>query len=197
MLTAPLIFGNRKQRGPSGDPMPSRSRLARPLAIAWTVSPEKGAVMAETRYLEPGWFTKNVFNRAIRGLTRAGISVAGSRELRVRGRTSGEWRSTPVNLLTVDGARYLVSPRGVTQWVRNIRVSESGELRVGRRVEAFTVAEVADEAKLPVLRAYLKKWGWEVGAFFEGIDKNSTDAQLAQVAAGFPVFTVLPAQLVS
>src|ERR1700754_248950 len=103
--------------------------------------------MNEQRYLEPGWFTRNVFNRSVRGLTRAGISVWGSRELRVRGRKSGDWRSTPVNLLTVEGTRYLVSPRGTTQWVRNIRVSGGGELRVGRRVEPFTVVEVPDEQK--------------------------------------------------
>ncbi|MGH8862371.1 MAG: hypothetical protein ACRDVG_14280, partial [Jatrophihabitantaceae bacterium] len=89
--------------------------------------------MTEARYLEPGWFTRNVFNRCVRRLTRLGVSVAGSRELRVRGRTSGAWRSTPVNLLTVDGQRYLVAPRGVTKWVRTLRASGDGELRVGRR----------------------------------------------------------------
>src|SRR5437870_1083033 len=51
------------------------------------------------RYLEPGWFTRNVFNRIVVALTRLGVSVRGSRELRVRGRKSGEWRKVPVNLL--------------------------------------------------------------------------------------------------
>lgn len=149
--------------------------------------------MVENRYVEPGWFTRNVFNRTIRGLTRLGISVAGSRELRVRGRKSGEWRSTPVNLLTVAGERYLVSPRGTTQWVRNIRVSKAGELRVGRRTEAFGIVELADGDKSPVLRDYLRRWGWEVGAFFEGLDKNASDADIASVAPGFPVFRVVAA----
>jgi deazaflavin-dependent oxidoreductase (nitroreductase family) len=143
-----------------------------------------------TRYLEPGWFTRNIFNRSIQGLTRAGISVAGSRVLCVRGRTSGEWRRTPVNLLTVDGAQYLVAPRGHAQWVRNLRAAGSGELRVGRRVERFTAEELGDDAKLPMLREYLRKWGWEVGQFFDGLDKHSTDAQIAAVAPGFPVFRV-------
>jgi deazaflavin-dependent oxidoreductase (nitroreductase family) len=149
--------------------------------------------MTDARYLEPGWFTRNVFNRGVRRLTRMGISVMGSRELRVRGRTSGQWRSTPVNLLTVDGQRYLVSPRGVTQWVRNLRVTGTGELRVGRRVEAFRAEELADDVKGPVLRAYLQRWKWEVGAFFEGIDAKSSDADLAAVADGFPAFRVLDA----
>ena len=145
----------------------------------------------DVRYIQPGWFTRNVFNRSVRGLTRLGMSVAGSRELRVRGRKSGEWRSTPVNLLTIEGDRYLVAPRGVTQWVRNLRTSGSGELRVGRRTEQFHAEEVADEAKTPVLREYLRKWSWEVGAFFEGIDKNSSDADLARIAADFPVFRII------
>lgn len=149
--------------------------------------------MSGTRYVEPGWFTRNIFNRSVRRLTRIGISVAGSRELRVRGRKSGEWRSTPVNLLSAKGDRYLVSPRGTTQWVRNIRSSGEGELRVGRRVEAFRVAELPDEAKVPVLREYLRKWGWEVGTFFEGVDKTATDDDLARIAPGFPVFRVLAA----
>jgi deazaflavin-dependent oxidoreductase (nitroreductase family) len=146
--------------------------------------------MTETRYVEPGWFTRNVFNRSIRRLTRMGISVAGSRELRVRGRTSGEWRTTPVNLLTLEGERYLVAPRGTTQWVRNLRASRDGELRVGRRTEAFRAAELADADKTPVLREYLRRWGWEVGAFFEGVDKNATDADLARIAPDFPVFRI-------
>jgi deazaflavin-dependent oxidoreductase (nitroreductase family) len=148
--------------------------------------------MTESRYLQPGWFTRNVFNRTIRRLTRWGLSVAGSRELRVRGRTSGEWRTTPVNLLTMDGDRYLVAPRGITQWVRNIRANPAAELRLGRRTEAFRAEELADADKVPVLREYVRKWGWEVGTFFEGIDKNSTDADLAGIAPGFPVFRVLP-----
>ena len=144
----------------------------------------------QPRYLVPDWFTRNVFNRTVRSLTRMGISVWGSRELRVRGRKSGQWRSTPVNLLTIDGSRYLVAPRGTTQWVRNLRAAGTGELRVGRRVEVFSAAEVPDEVKVPILREYLRRWAFEVGKFFEGVDKNSTDDELATIAAGFPVFIV-------
>jgi deazaflavin-dependent oxidoreductase (nitroreductase family) len=139
------------------------------------------------RYLQP---TRSdaIFNKTVAGLTRLGISVAGSRVLAVRGRASGEWRTTPVNLLTVDGERYLVAPRGVTQWVRNIRLAGGGELRVGRRVEEIAVTELADGEKATVLREYLRRWAWEVGRFFEGIDASASDAQLAEIAPGFPVF---------
>ena len=87
----------------------------------------------------------------------------------MRGRKSGEWRATPVNLLSIDTQRYLVAPRGETQWVRNLRVAGAGELRVGRRIEAFTATEIADADKVLILRAYLKRWKAEVGVFFDGV----------------------------
>jgi len=144
------------------------------------------------RYIVPGWFTRNVFNRAVRWLTRRGVSVAGSRELRIVGRSSGAMRTTVVNLLTVDGRPYLVAPRGTTQWVRNLRAAGRAELRLGRRVEPFAGDELADDEKAPVLRAYVDRWGWEVGQFFEGISKHPTDDELAGIAGGFPVFRIVP-----
>ena len=144
---------------------------------------------AKDRYLTPGR-TNNVFNSAVAWLARAGVSILGSRELRVRGRRSGEWRTTPVNLLVVDGQRYLVAPRGQTQWVRNIRVAGGGELRLGRRVEPFRAAELTDEDKPVILRRYLKRWKFEVGVFFDGVDANASDAQLLEIAPGYPVFRV-------
>ena len=71
---------------------------------------------SDSHYRQPGWFTKHVFNGLIATLTKAGVSVWGSRVLMVRGRTTGEWRSNPVNLLTVGDRSYLVA-RGQTQWV--------------------------------------------------------------------------------
>lgn len=141
-------------------------------------------------FKEPGWFTKNVFNRGVAALTRAGVSVAGSRVLEVRGRKSGEPRRTPVNLLTLDGVRYLVAPRGHTQWVRNLRAQGSGRLLVGRRAQAFTAEELADADKLPILRAYLKRWAWETGAFFDGVKADSPEQDLRKIAPDHPVFRI-------
>src|ERR1700691_5111908 len=137
----------------------------------------------QPRYLAPTGMDR-VLNSTAAALTRAGISIMGSRVLAVRGRKSGEWRTTPVNLLTLDGATYLVAPRGQAQWVRNLRAAGGGELRVGRRVQRFTATELADQDKPPVLRAYLKRWAWEVGMFFEGINAGSTDEQLLGLAPG-------------
>ena len=142
-------------------------------------------------YRAPGWFTRYVFNPLIAFLTRRGISVLGSRVLAVKGRTSGEWRTTPVNLLELDGRRYLVAPRGQTQWVKNLRVVGTGELRVGKKIEAFEGRELADDDKVPVLRAYLKRWKAEVGVFFDGVGAESTDEELAAIAPKHPAFRLV------
>ena len=139
-------------------------------------------------YKPPDFFTKHVFNPMVAALTRMGIGVYGSRVLEVRGRKSGEWRSTPVNLLTVDGVQYLVAPRGHTQWVRNIRVAGGGRLRLGRRVQDIQVTELGNEVKPPILRAYLKKWAWEVGMFFDGVNAKSSDDDLRRIAPDHPIF---------
>ncbi|MCF2532007.1 nitroreductase family deazaflavin-dependent oxidoreductase [Yinghuangia soli] len=141
------------------------------------------------RYIEPGRPTL-VFNTTIAWLTRRGLSMWGSRVLAVRGRKSGEWRTTPVNLLTHEGAEYLVAPRGITQWVRNLRAADGGELRVGKRAQAFTYTEIADADKADILRAYLKRWKWEVGVFFDGVDASSSDEDLLRIAPGYPVFRI-------
>lgn len=150
------------------------------------------SMAADAHYRAPGWwFTRNVLNRFVAFLTRFGVSVLGSRVLAVRGRTSGEWRTTPVNLLELDNHRYLVSPRGEGQWVRNLRVAGGGELRVGKKNEAFRARELVDDDKVAVLRAYLKRWKMEVGVFFEGVGPDSTDEQLRAIAPRHPVFEIL------
>lgn len=146
--------------------------------------------MTSDRYLRPGWFTRNVFNRVVAAATSAGLSVWGSRVLEVRGRTSGQLRETPVNLLTFEGHRYLVAPRGVTQWVRNLRAAQQGTLRLGRRREPFRAVEVPDADKVPVLRAYLKRWKMEVGVFFNGVGPDADDAELRRIAPDHPVFRI-------
>src|SRR5207302_7130196 len=126
-------------------------------------------VSAMEHYQRPGWFTKQVFNPVVATFTRLGVSVFGSRVLRVRGRKSGEWRSAPVNLLTYGGKQYLVAPRGHTQWVRNIRVTGTGQLMLGSRAQPFRATEIHDDQKVPLLREYLKRWKFEVGMFFGGV----------------------------
>ena len=139
-------------------------------------------------YQQPGWFTNHVFNPAVAVLTRMGLSIWGSRVLEVKGRKSGEWRSTPVNLLRYEGADYLVAPRGQTQWVKNLRASEEGRLRVGSRTQPFSAVELPDDQKPALLRAYLKKWKMEVGVFFDGVGPDSPEDELRRIAPDHPVF---------
>ncbi|WP_329330360.1 nitroreductase family deazaflavin-dependent oxidoreductase [Streptomyces luteogriseus] len=143
-----------------------------------------------THVQKPGWFTVNVFNRFVAWLTRRGVSVWGSRVLAVRGRKSGQWRTTPVNLLILDGKQYLVAPRGHVQWTHNMRAAGGGELHLGKHVDTFTAAEVGDDDKTPILRAYLKRWKAEVGVFFNGVGPDSPDDQLRRIAPDHPVFEI-------
>ncbi len=160
-----------------------------------TAAPVAPAAPAPARYLAPDAFTRRVMNPVVAWLTRRGLSVWGSRVLRVRGRRSGQWREVPVNL--TEGSRvdldgdFLVAPRGTTQWVRNLRAAGSGELRVGRRVRRFAAAEITGSPEqVAVLRAYLQRWKWEVGQFFDGVGPDASDEELAAIGAKHPTFRV-------
>lgn len=146
--------------------------------------------MAEPLYHKPGWFTRNVFNRLVAALHRLGVGVQGSQTLAVRGRKSGEMRTTPVNPFELDGRTYLLAPRGTTQWVRNLRAAGGeGELRSGRKARAFRATEVPDSEKLPLLRLYMDKWAWEVKGFL-GIDADASDEELRRIAPDHPAFVL-------
>ena len=139
------------------------------------------------RYVQPGWFTCHVFNPMIAMLTRAGISVWGSRELRVRGRKSGEWRAVPGQPADARGPALprrtaRATPNGCGTCVSRT----TGELRVGKRIEAFRATEIADADKPPILRAYLKRWKAEVGVFFDGVSAKSSEDELRRIAPDHP-----------
>jgi deazaflavin-dependent oxidoreductase (nitroreductase family) len=140
-----------------------------------------------TRYDRPNR-TARVVNGAIRQLAELGIGIAGSRALRVRGRTTGQWRSVVVNVLTVDGRDYIVSPRGNTQWVRNARAA--GSVQTGPRWHRREVAvrEVDNAAKPVLIRRYLDRWYWEVKGHSGGLTPSSTELEVKEIAASIPVF---------
>ena len=146
--------------------------------------------MTTSHYQAPDWFTRNVFNRAVAGLTRLGVSVWGSRILEGRGRKTGEPRRVPVNVLHLEGERYLVAPRGHTQWVRNLRAAGEAQLLLGRGRERIRTMEVADADKAAILRAYLQRWKWEVGQFFGGVGPEDPVEELQRIAPDHPVFRI-------
>jgi deazaflavin-dependent oxidoreductase (nitroreductase family) len=140
-----------------------------------------------TRYDAPG-FASRLVNTAVRWLAERGVSIQGSALLQVRGRASGQTRAVVVNVLTVDGRDYVLSPRGNTQWARNVRAA--GEVRVGslRTARLRRTREVSDDAKLPLLRSYLQRWHWEVKGHTGGLTLTSTDDEIREVAPSIPTF---------
>lgn len=129
-------------------------------------------------------------NNVVGWLARHGFSLLGSAEMSVRGRTSGRIQRIPVNPHTHNGTQYLVSARGHSQWVRNMRAAGQGELKVGRKVRGFTAVEISDTEKPLILRTYLERWGWEVSQYFKGVTAKSSDEELLAAAPDHPVFRI-------
>lgn len=142
-----------------------------------------------TRYDEPTTAAR-ALNEVFRALAEVGVSIAGTTAIRVRGRKTGTLRGVVVNLMTVDGGDYVVSPRGNTQWARNARAA--GELEIGPRWRSRTVrvSEVADDDKPELLRRYLQRWFWEVKGHVGGLTPESTDGQLRATAPTIPIFRI-------
>jgi hypothetical protein len=142
------------------------------------------------RYDEPN-LAARAGNEVIRWLAEAGVSIAGTRALRVRGRKTGKLRGVVINLLSVDGRDYVVSPRGNTQWARNARAAGSVETGPRWRSRELRIAEVADDAKPQLLRRYLGRWYWEVKGHVGGLTPESTDDEMGAAASSIPVFELL------
>ncbi|MFD7616450.1 nitroreductase family deazaflavin-dependent oxidoreductase [Streptomyces sp. NPDC059802] len=146
--------------------------------------------MSQPYYLQGNAFNVRM-NSIVGRLARHGVSLFGSAEMSVRGRKSGQMQRVPVNPHTHEGAQYLVSARGHSQWVRNMRVAGGGELRVGRKTRTFTAVEIADdEQKALIIRTYLERWGWEVNEYFKGTTAKSSDAELLAACPDHPVFRI-------
>jgi deazaflavin-dependent oxidoreductase (nitroreductase family) len=142
-----------------------------------------------TRYAEPNRAAQAA-NTTIRWLAELGISIAGTRALRVRGRKTGKQRGVVINLLTVDGVDYVVSPRGNTQWARNVRAAGVVEVGPRWRSERAEISEVADDAKPELLRRYLTRWYWQVKGYVAGLTPESGDDELRAAAPSIPVFAL-------
>ena len=146
-----------------------------------------------TRYEEPNRFAR-AGNVLIRSLAELGISIAGTRALRVRGRKTGKSRAVVINLLTVDGVDYVVSPRGNTQWARNVRAAGFVEIGPRWRRRRAEINELSDDAKPELLRRYLARWYWQVKNYVAGLTPDSGDEQLRAAAPSIPVFALVPSR---
>lgn len=133
---------------------------------------------------------ERAFNRAFGFLVKMGLGLKHNYLLEVRGRKSGRVYSTPVNALDLDGKRYLVAPRGYTQWVKNAVASGEITLVKGGRREKYRLRPVADEAKPGILKAYLDRFKTTVQRYFP-IPASSSAAAFEPLANRYPVFEMI------
>jgi deazaflavin-dependent oxidoreductase (nitroreductase family) len=134
---------------------------------------------------------ERLFNRAFGMLIRLGLGLPHNYLLEVRGRKSGKIYGTPVDVLTENGKRYLVAPRGYTQWVRNVQASGEVSLRKGGRVEHLRVRALSDAEKPPILKAYLDRFRRTVQRYFP-VPTGSPVEAFVPLAPCYPVFELLP-----
>ena len=112
-------------------------------------------------YLKPPWFTARVFNKIAMA-----TGISGSERLTLTARSSGRPQEIPVITVDVDGIRYLVSTRGESQWVRNVRANPTVTLATKMGTARFTATEVPVPQRDPVLTAYRAKAGKTVDGYF-------------------------------
>ena len=110
--------------------------------------------------------------------------------LQVRGRKSGRVYSTPVDLLNLNGKRYLVAPRGYTEWARNAIASGKLSLKKGRRSEEFSVRMLSDDEKAEILKSYLDRYKLTVQRYFP-VPAGSPLEAFRPLAAQYPVFELI------
>ena len=134
--------------------------------------------------------TEKFFNRAMGFLVSIGFAPSYMQLLEVRGRKSGKLYTTPVDLLELDGKRYLVAPRGRTQWVRNAEVSGEVTLKRGSTRQSFVLRALNDVEKLPILKAYLDRFKTAVQRYFT-VPAGSPPEAFAEVATTYPAFELL------
>jgi len=130
---------------------------------------------------------EKLFNRALGLLVGFGLAPAHVRVLEVRGRKSGKLYTTPVDLLELNGKRYLVAPRGRTHWVRNAEAAGEIVLKRGRTRQSFRLRAIPDSEKPPILEAYLDRFKTEVQRYFSVAAGSPAEAFRA-VAENYPVF---------
>lgn len=144
--------------------------------------------MADTRArFSPPGAVERVFGHLLVALIRAGLVRGHFYVLEIRGRKTGKVISLPVDPLDLAGQRYLVCPRGESNWVKNVRVA--GELTLVRafRRERYTVTEIGAQERAPILREYLDRFAAEVQRFFP-VSKGAPIEDFAALAPHYPVF---------
>jgi len=147
-------------------------------------------ITPNTTVFNPPTALERTFNRTFGLLVGLGFGLKHNYLLQVRGRKSGKLYSTPIDLLEMDGKRFLVAPRGRTQWVRNAEAAGEVTLKRGSFRQSFRLRAVQDAEKPALLKAYLERFKTTVQRYFPVA--AGSDAQVfASIAANYPVFELL------
>jgi deazaflavin-dependent oxidoreductase (nitroreductase family) len=134
--------------------------------------------------------TERAFNRAFGFLVGLGLGFSYNYLLQVRGRKSGKIYSTPINLLERDGKRFLVAPRGRTQWVRNAEAAGEVTLKKGSKRERFRLRALSDQEKPEILKAYLDQFKREVQRYFP-VPAGSPAESFRTLVESYPAFELI------
>lgn len=147
---------------------------------------------AETKAAEyrPATPVEAAFNRVMGFLAGLGIGPSFIYLLQVRGRKSGRIHSAPVNLMGMGGKRFLVAPRGRTQWVRNAEAAGEITLKRGRSRQNYRLIPIAEAEKPEILKTYLDRYASAVQRFFP-IPAGSELDKFREIAANYPVFELV------
>ena len=146
---------------------------------------------AQRKYAAPSFFEKS-FNRFLGIIAGAGFGPSYVYRLRVKGRKSGKLYSTPVSIVEINGKKFLVAPRGRTQWVRNAEASGEIALVRGWFNQRFRLRSLQENEKPEVLKKYLASYKTAVQRFFP-IQPDSTLQSFSEIASGYPVFELVGA----
>jgi deazaflavin-dependent oxidoreductase (nitroreductase family) len=139
-----------------------------------------------SRYVAPS-VAERWFNSLFGLLVGWGLGLSYNYLLQVQGRKTGRIYSTPVNVLDYQGKRFLVAPRGETQWVRNAIASGHVWLKRGRSREQFALRVLDDRDKPALLSEYLNRYKTAVQRYFP-VQAGSPLEAFSSVAANYPVF---------
>jgi deazaflavin-dependent oxidoreductase (nitroreductase family) len=142
-------------------------------------------------YRRSNWFILHIANPMLRFFAGSlGFGTGGIRILEVKGRKSGKWYSIPIRLLELNNRKYLVALQGETFWVKNLRAQSNGRLKLGRQITVFKAVELVNQDKLPILRAYMKRW-WSVSKPLTTITSpEAPDEEFIRAEPLHPVFEI-------
>jgi deazaflavin-dependent oxidoreductase (nitroreductase family) len=134
---------------------------------------------------------ERLFNRVFGLLVGLGLGLPHNYLVQVRGRKSGKIYSTPIDLLEFNGKRFLVAPRGRTQWVRNAEAAGEVTLTKGRTLLHCRIRAIPDDSKPELLKAYLDRFKITVQRYFP-VPAGSPPQAFVEIAPNYPVFELLP-----